>query len=265
MKEIFYDWGGANIWLFHAINDIRFAWLDKLMLLGTGLGDHNLFPFYLSLLTLFALVRANQPGQDAAHYRVQVNRWMAVIAVFSLAYLLDAMLLGMLKPLLDFPRPPLALPQGSVQIIGVPEYPSQPAERAFIVCNADHGQPVACNEPQLARGRRVVCVVGRDFQNQSGRAFPGGCRGGISIESDRGVAGLCRHTEADAVDRNLNDASRYNSTGAYSASLDDTPDEHRASEQKNCADPPVFGIEKGLLCAANSRPLKRFMKLRTPH
>src|SRR5665647_999997 len=37
--------------------------------------------------------------------------------------------------------------------------PSQPAERAFIVCNADHGQPVACNEPQLARGRRVVCVA----------------------------------------------------------------------------------------------------------
>ena len=29
MKEIFYDWGGANVWLFHAINDIRFAGLDR--------------------------------------------------------------------------------------------------------------------------------------------------------------------------------------------------------------------------------------------
>ena len=122
MKEIFYDWGGANAWLFYAINDIRFAWLDKAMLLGTGLGDHNLFPFYLGLLTLIALIRVNLPGQDAVHYRAQVNRWMVVIVVFSLAYLLDAILLAVLKPFFDFPRPPLALPQGSVQIIGVPEF-----------------------------------------------------------------------------------------------------------------------------------------------
>jgi len=47
---------------------------------------------------------------------------MGVIAVFSLAYLLDGLLLGFLKPLLDFPRPPLALPQGTVNIIGIPEY-----------------------------------------------------------------------------------------------------------------------------------------------
>ncbi|MEO6975305.1 MAG: phosphatase PAP2 family protein [Gallionella sp.] len=122
MKAIFYDWGGANIWLFHVINDIRFGWLDSLMLLGTRLGDHNLFPVYLALLTLLALVRVNLSGQDAAHYRIQVNRWMSVVTVFSLAYLLDGVLLMVLKPLLDFPRPPLALPQGSLHIIGTPEY-----------------------------------------------------------------------------------------------------------------------------------------------
>ena len=122
MKEIFYDWGGANVWLFHAINDIRFGWLDKVMLLGTALGDHGLFPLYLGVLTLFALVVVNTPFQDTAHHRVRVSRWMAVIAVFSLAYFLDGMLLGYLKPLLDFPRPPLALPQGTVNVVGLPEY-----------------------------------------------------------------------------------------------------------------------------------------------
>ncbi|MGA7595874.1 MAG: phosphatase PAP2 family protein [Gallionella sp.] len=122
MKSIFYDWGGANVWLFHVINDIRFAWLDRLLLLGTSLGDHALFPFYLGLLTLFALVRVNLNGQDAARYRLQANRWLTVIAVFSLAYLLDGMLLTALKSHFDYPRPPLALPQGSVQIIGMPEY-----------------------------------------------------------------------------------------------------------------------------------------------
>jgi len=122
MKEILYDWGGANVWLFHAINDIRFGGLDQVMLLGTALGDHGLFPLYLGVLALMALVVVNTPFQDSAHHRVRVSRWMAVIAVFSLAYLLDGMLLGYLKPLLDFPRPPLALPQGTVNIIGAPEY-----------------------------------------------------------------------------------------------------------------------------------------------
>ena len=122
MKEFLYDWGGANVWLFHVVNDIRYAWLDNAMLLGTSLADHTLFPLYLALLTLFALVVVNRPVQDPVHYRLQVTRWMAVIAVFSGAYLLDGLLLDVLKPLLDFPRPPLALPQGSVQIIGTPEY-----------------------------------------------------------------------------------------------------------------------------------------------
>ena len=122
MKEIFYDWGGANVWLFHAINDIRFAWLDNVMLLGTGLGDHILFPFYLGLLTLFALVVVNTPAQYPAYYRAQVTRWMAVIAVFSCAYLFDGLLLGVLKPLLDYPRPPLALPPDTLHIVGIPEF-----------------------------------------------------------------------------------------------------------------------------------------------
>lgn len=155
MKEVFYDWGGANVWLFHAINDIRFGWLDNVMLLGTGLADHTLFPLYLALLTLTALVVVNTPAQDPAYYRARVTRWMAVIAVFSLAYLLDGLLLGALKPLLDFPRPPLVLPQGSVQIIGVPEYhhslPSGHSSFAMLV--------TASLWPVLNRSWRVAGVL----------------------------------------------------------------------------------------------------------
>ena len=115
MKEILYDWGGANIWPFHAINDVRNEFLDKFMLLGTQLGEHSLFPFYLALISLFAL-------HQAAMDRQKTQRWLIVIAVFSTAYLLDGMLIGFLKPLLDFPRPPLALPQGTVHIVGKAEY-----------------------------------------------------------------------------------------------------------------------------------------------
>jgi membrane-associated phospholipid phosphatase len=157
MKEIFYDWGGANVWLFHAINDIRFGGLDQVMLLGTALGDHILFPFYLGALTLMAVVVVNTPFQDTAHHRVRVSRWMAVIAVFSLAYMFDGMLLGFIKPLLDFPRPPLALPPGTVNIIGLPEYhhslPSGHSSFAMLV--------TASLWPVLNRNWRIagVCYV----------------------------------------------------------------------------------------------------------
>jgi membrane-associated phospholipid phosphatase len=117
LKELLYDWGGANVWLFHAINDIRFDWLDSLMLLGTSLADHTLFPYYLGLLSLIALTVACKP--DTAHQRV--TRWIAVIAVFSCAYSLDGLLLGVIKPWLDFPRPPLALLPGTVHVLGIPE------------------------------------------------------------------------------------------------------------------------------------------------
>ncbi len=123
MKEIFYDWGGANVWLFHAINDIRTEYLDRFMLLGTALGEHAVFPLYLGLTALVALfVVVKTPIQESTRYQAQATRWMAVIAVFSIAYFLDSQLIGALKPLLDFPRPPLALQPGTVHIIGAPEY-----------------------------------------------------------------------------------------------------------------------------------------------
>lgn len=153
MKEVMYDWGGANVWLFHAINDIRAEYWDKLMLLGTGLGEHALFPIYLALTTLVALYAVvKTPLEDAARYQAQTTRWMAVVAVFSIAYYLDGLLIGALKPLLDFPRPPLALPPGTVHIVGVPEYhhslPSGHSSFAMLV--------VASLWPILDRSWRVA-------------------------------------------------------------------------------------------------------------
>ena len=199
MKEVLYDWGGGNVWLFHAINDIRFPGLDSIMLLGTTLGDHILFPLYLGVLALFALVVVNTPFQDTSHHRVRVSRWMAVIAVFSLAYFFDGVLLGYLKPLLDFPRPPLALPPGTLNIVGAPEYhhslPSGHSSFAMLV--------TASLWPVLNRNWRiagvVICVVGRDFQGQSRCAFPRRCDGGFPVQPGGGVAGLRCRTKVDAV------------------------------------------------------------------
>ena len=123
MKAILYDWGGLNVWLFHVINNVRSEYWDRIMLLGTELGEHTWFPLYLALIALGALIFvARMPTQSSAQYQVQAARWIMVIAVFGIAYLLDGVLINLLKPLLDFPRPPLALPSGTVHIIGAPEY-----------------------------------------------------------------------------------------------------------------------------------------------
>lgn len=122
MKAILYDWNGVNIWLFHIINNIRSEFIDKFMLLGTELGGHAHFPYYLAVIALAAVIAVSGKSvQEPLQYKEQVTSWVVVLAVFSIAYLLDGLLLGILKPLLDFPRPPLALALGSVHIVGQPE------------------------------------------------------------------------------------------------------------------------------------------------
>ena len=121
MKEILYGWGGANVWLFHAINGWRGAALDRCMSLGTALGDHNLFPVYLTLIVLaaaFATVRAARIGTQGR----QATLWLGALVVLCVAYLADGAFLGWAKSWFDYPRPLLALPPGTVRVLGAAEY-----------------------------------------------------------------------------------------------------------------------------------------------
>lgn len=123
MKELLYDWHGGNVWLFHVINNLRGDYADHLMLLGTRLGDHGNFPIYLALAALAGLYSvACRPKPHYPDLQRQAYAWLMALTVLSAAYVADAMIIGWLKPLLDFPRPPLALPLGTVHIIGPPEY-----------------------------------------------------------------------------------------------------------------------------------------------
>ena len=112
MRAFLYDWGGLNVSLFHSINDVHTELLDRFMLLGTQAGDHANFPLYLALMAVFSLIAAVRGGPHAAY------AWLSVLAVFSVGFVLEGQILGILKPWLDFPRPALALPLGSVHVVG---------------------------------------------------------------------------------------------------------------------------------------------------
>ncbi len=139
MKEIFYDWGGANVWLFHLVNDVRAGWIDQFMLLGTAAGEHTSFVPILCLLMLAATwavprASARQPQRGEQTARI----WLGVASVFVLGYWLDGAVLGWLKPVLDFPRPPLALGEASVHVVGELKLrhslPSGHSAFAMLVC-----------------------------------------------------------------------------------------------------------------------------------
>lgn len=155
MKAILYDWGGANLWLFHLINNLRGEYLDRFMLLGTRLGAHGNFPLYLALLALAGVWSLGRTREAPDRFRPRAMAWLTAIAVFGVAYVLDGWLIGWLKPLLDFPRPPLALPAGGLHVVGVPEYhhslPSGHASFAMVLA--------AGIWPLLGRGGRVAAAA----------------------------------------------------------------------------------------------------------
>ncbi len=138
LKEILYDWGGANVWLFHVINNVRGDYLDGFMLLGTRIGEYKFFPIYLAAAFIVALIVVGRALRHDSRLGQQLGIfWLGALAVFSLAYVADGAFLMWIKPFLDFPRPPLALEPGSLHILGEPEFhhslPSGHASFAMLV------------------------------------------------------------------------------------------------------------------------------------
>ena len=138
LKDVLYDRGGANVWLFHVINDVRGDYLDGFMLTGTRIGSHVFFPVYLAGAFVVALVVVGRALRHDRHLGQRLGLvWLAALAVFSLGYVADGAFLTWIKPFLDFPRPPLALGPGSLHILGEPEFhhslPSGHASFAMLV------------------------------------------------------------------------------------------------------------------------------------
>ena len=156
MKNIFYDWGGLNVWLFHVINNVRGSFIDATMQFGTDLGDHANFPLYIAIAAIAGLaLSARAANRDRIEGEAVLKVWMVTLVVFACADVVDGIMVGWLKDWLDFPRPPSALLAESLHVIGAPKFnhslPSGHAAFAMTVA--------ASLWPVLIRPARVGLVV----------------------------------------------------------------------------------------------------------
>lgn len=79
------------------------------MLAMTALGDHANYPIYMALALLLSAWRP---------------LWLprSNVLIFGVGYVITGLIVMQIKPLLDFPRPLLALGSHWVQVVGRPEF-----------------------------------------------------------------------------------------------------------------------------------------------
>jgi membrane-associated phospholipid phosphatase len=153
LKYYVYDWAGCNVWLFHLINNWRGPLLDRVMLLGTQISDYRNFPFYVTAIAFIGIVVARREAPVmVAEASSPTDGWLRALAVFCAAYLVDGLLLTVAKPLLDFPRPSLALGFDNVHVVGPRELRfSLPSGHASFVVTL-----IAATWTVLSRSGRTV-------------------------------------------------------------------------------------------------------------
>jgi signal peptidase II len=128
-KHLLYDWGGGNVWLFHAINAQQPSWLDDAMSFATRVGDYWNFPL---LLVIWALAVWHSRRVDRSERTVHLFRG-------SLRFAASGVLLFLftsgLKLGFDMPRPVVVLAAGSVRVLGRPElhYSLPSGHSAFVI------------------------------------------------------------------------------------------------------------------------------------
>ena len=153
MKAIFYDWGGANAWLFYLINGFHSPWWDRFMLAGTALSAHSNFPLYVATVALAGVIATGLRKKPRP--REASLGWLSAVCVFAWSYVVVGLLVAALKAGLDLPRPPLALPPGSVHIVGAPEY-----RHSFPSGHSAFAMTVAASLwPVLRRGWKILAVL----------------------------------------------------------------------------------------------------------
>jgi membrane-associated phospholipid phosphatase len=113
-KEVWYDWMGANTYLFQQINSLsgQSKWYDLLMLNITKLGDKHLIPYYVAILVAWVAVSIiMRKLSGKAGIKQYATSWVGVFIVMGAALVLNLASTIYLKDHFAFSRPYIALPQ----------------------------------------------------------------------------------------------------------------------------------------------------------
>ena len=113
-KEFFYDWGGANVWLFQVINLHPPGRLDGLMEWVSRIGNYWNLPVIAGGWLVVAILLRQADSPLTPQVAMQLRRLLIGAAI---AFILTAGL----KLALDFPRPAAVLTATDIHIVGTVE------------------------------------------------------------------------------------------------------------------------------------------------
>ena len=113
-KELLYDWGGANVWLFQATNLHPSGRLNAFMEGVSRIGSYWNLPWVAGGLLAIAVLLRRANSIMAPPVMVQLKRLLVGAAI---AFVLTAGL----KLSLDFPRPAAVLVPGAAHVVAAAE------------------------------------------------------------------------------------------------------------------------------------------------
>jgi len=125
MTEVL-NWGGVNVWLFHAINGVHNLWWDRLMIIGAQLTENE----HVAILVGFALII----GTIVKRRSDSESNWFRTSLVLGVSYVLTSATVFGVKHMVASARPAELLPREMVRILAVPGDPySFPSGHAALV------------------------------------------------------------------------------------------------------------------------------------
>lgn len=109
-KELLYDWGGANVWLFQAINRHPSGRFDEFMEWVSRIGSYWNLPLVAGGWLVIAILLRQANSSTAPQVLMQFRRLLVGAAI---AFVLTAGL----KLALDFPRPAAVLAPNAIHVV----------------------------------------------------------------------------------------------------------------------------------------------------
>lgn len=119
-KDWFYDWHGANEWLFIKINSIRGDYYDVAMQAITHLGNYRHFLYWLGAIFAYALLSLSlRKARKKGAVRPRSVMWIGIFVVLIVGFAVNGIMVKTMKEHFEFPRPYVALAQEQVNLLQV--------------------------------------------------------------------------------------------------------------------------------------------------